>query len=61
MTPIIFRVCVWSLHDAYMYILLTPLAHVCLSKHYTTMYRSLRFEGTGIQPTDTEINENKQL
>ena len=25
------------------------------------MYRSLRFEGTGIQPTDTEINENKQL
>jgi len=34
-----------------MYNLLTPLARVRLSKHYTTMYRSLRIEGNGMQPT----------
>jgi len=35
-----------------MYNLLTPLAHVRLSKHYTakttTAYRSLRIQGNGI-------------
>jgi len=34
-----------------MYNLLTPLAHVHLSKRYTTMYRSLCIVGNGIQPT----------
>jgi len=34
-----------------MYNLLTPMARVRLSKHYTTKYRSLRIEGNGIQPT----------
>ena len=33
-----------------MYNLLTPLARVRLSEHYTTMYRSLRIEENGIQP-----------
>ena len=33
-----------------MYNLLSPLARVRLSEHYTTMYRSLRIEENGIQP-----------
>jgi len=45
-----------------MYYLLTPLAPICLSKHYTSMYRSLPIQDpTNIFRTDMEINGNNQL
>jgi len=44
-----------------MYNLLTPLAHVRLSKHYTIMYRSLCIEGNGIQFQPTYLDQIRKL